>query len=356
VKVLAVEGTTPRQPTDGTQDPPAGPAPGAGAIASGRPATAKEAGRSFTVFGTFGSLLVTRPGSLDAAYRLVSAELAAIDAACSRFREDSELSLVNAAGGRVTAVSALFAEALQTALTAAALTDGDVDPTCGGSLVRLGYDRDFAQVRADTSALTRAAAPAPGWRLVDLDPERQTVRVPAGVLLDLGATAKALAADRAAARAAAAVGSGVLVNLGGDIALAGQAPAGGWRVEVADALPADQADGTRARRARGQVVSIDSGALATSCTASRGWRRGEERLHHILVPGTGRPADGCWRTVSVAAATCVGANIASTAAIIRGEPAARWLDQLGLPARLVRGDGRVVTTGGWPADDQGEQA
>jgi len=329
--------------------------PHAAAIAAVRPATPQQAGLSFSVFGTFGSLLVTSPDTLEAAYRVVSAELAAIDAACSRFRPDSELSLVNAVGGRITEVSTLFAEALQTALTAAALTDGDVDPTCGGSLVRLGYDRDFAEVRADTSALTRAAAPAPGWRLVELDPERQTVRVPAGVVLDLGATAKALAADRAAARAAAAAGCGVLVNLGGDIALAGQAPAGGWRVKVSDELPADQAGGAGARRARGQVVSIDSGGLATSCTASRGWRRGGERLHHILVPGTGRPAGGCWRTVSVAAATCVAANIASTAAIIRGEPAARWLDRLGLPARLVRGDGRVVTAGGWPADDQGEQ-
>jgi thiamine biosynthesis lipoprotein ApbE len=354
--VLAPGGTTPRQPIGAGQDPRAQASPGAAAIAAGRPAWAQEAGRSFSVFGTFGSLLVTSPFALEAAYRLVSAELAAIDAACSRFRPDSELSLVNAAGGRITNVSTLFAEALQTALTAAALTDGDVDPTCGGCLVRLGYDRDFAQVRADTSPLSRAAGPAPGWRLVELDADRQTVRVPAGVLLDLGATAKALAADRAAARAAAAAGCGVLVNLGGDIALAGQAAAGGWRVKVSDELPAHQADGAPTRRARGQVVSIDSGGLATSCTASRGWRRGEERLHHIVVPGTGRPADGCWRTVSVAAATCVSANIASTAAIIRGEPAARWLDRLGLPARLVRSDGRVVTTGGWPADDQREQA
>jgi thiamine biosynthesis lipoprotein len=354
--VLLRRGTPPQQPTEAEQDPRARRAPGAAAIAACRPATAQEAGRSFSVFGTFGAVLVTRPDTLEAACRLISAELAAIDAACSRFRPDSELSLVNAAGGRVTEVSTLFAEALQTALTAAALTDGDVDPTCGGSLVRLGYDRDFAEVGADTSPLTRAAAPAPGWRLVDLDTERRTVRVPAGVVLDLGATAKALAADRAAARAAAAVGCGVLVNLGGDIALAGQAPAGGWRVEASDKVPGDQADGAAARRARGQVVTIDSGGLATSCTASRGWRRGEERLHHILVPGTGRPADGCWRMVSVAAAACVAANTASTAAIIRGEPAARWLDGLGLPARLVRGDGRVVTTGGWPADDQGEQA
>jgi thiamine biosynthesis lipoprotein len=321
------------------------------AIAAGRPATAEEAGRSFTVFGTFGSLIVTRPDALDAAYELLSAEVAGIDAACSRFRPDSELSGVNRAGGRVTEVSSLFAEALETALTAAALTDGDVDPTCGGSLVRLGYDRDFAEVRADTSALTQAALPAPGWRLVRLDQKQRTVRMPAGVLLDLGATAKALAADRAAARIAAAIGCGVLVNLGGDIAVAGPAPGGGWRIEVSDDLPAGQAGGRPDRRARGPVVSIDSGGLATSCTASRDWRRGEARLHHIIVPGTGRPAHGCWRTVTVAAATCVDANTASTAAIIRGDRAVRWLARSSLPARLVRVDGRVVTTGGWPADD-----
>jgi hypothetical protein len=191
-------------------------------------------------------------------------------------------------------------------------------------------------------------APAPGWRLVELERELRTVRMPAGVVLDLGATAKALAADRAAARVAAAVGCGVLVNLGGDIAIAGHAPQGGWRVRVSDEMPADQPGRPTARRARPQVISISSGAVATSCTASRGWRRGDEHLHHIIVPGTGRPADGCWRTATVAAATCVGANTASTAAIIRGEQAVPWLERNGLPARLVRGDGRVVTTCGWP--------
>jgi thiamine biosynthesis lipoprotein len=327
--------------------------PGTRAISAGRPATAEVAGRSFPVFGTYGSVLVTSPGALAAACTGLAAETAAIDAACSRFRADSEISLVNRAGGRVVEVSDLFATALRTALTAAALTDGDVDPTCGGSLVNLGYDRDFAQVRADTTALTRAAEPAPGWQQVELDIRRRTVRIPAGALLDLGATAKALAADRAAARIAAAVGCGVLVNLGGDLAVAGQPPAGGWRIEVTDELPADQDGGGPAgpgRRAPGQKVSISAGGLATSCTATRGWRRGGERLHHIVVPGTGRPAGGCWRTVSVAAASCVGANTASTAAIIRGHRAAGWLERLGLPARLVRFDGTVVTTGGWPAD------
>jgi len=61
----------------------------------------------------------------------------------------------------------------------------------------------------------------------------------------------------------------------------------------------------------------------------------------------------CWRAASVAAATCVDANTASTAAILRGEPAAAWLAGLGLPARLVRHDGAAVTVAGWPRDADG---
>ncbi len=330
------------------------------AINAVRPAAVTVAGRAFTALGTFGSLLVSDPGVLDHGYRILSGELQAIDLACSRFRPDSELSALNAAGGRAVPVSPLFAEALQTALTAAWMTDGDVDPTCGRSLVSLGYDRDFADVSRETSALTRAPAPAAGWQAVQLDPVRGSARVPAGVLLDLGATAKALAADRAAALIWQSTGSGVLVNLGGDIAVAGPPPGDGWRVEVVDYLPAAERargrDGRPGSRAPGQIVAIAAGGLATSSTAARRWNRGGQSFHHILAPGTGLPAAGCWRAASVSAATCVDANIASTAAIIRGERAAGWLAGLGLPARLVRYDGSTVTLAGWPADQDGAAA
>ena len=244
-------------------------------------------------------------------------------------------------------ISPLLADALTVALTAARLTDGDVDPTCGGSLAALGYDRDFTQARENTAALRQPAAPAPGWRSVALDPVLREVRVPAGAVLDLGATAKALAADRAAVAIAAALGCGVLVNLGGDIRVAGTPPAGGWRVGIADDVTFD---GPGSPGPAGHAVLVRDGGLATSGTAVRSWRRGAARLHHIIVPGTGLPARSCWRAVSVAAATCVSANTASTAAIIRGERAAGWLAGLGLPARLVRHDGAAVTVAGWPAD------
>ena len=326
----------------------------------GRPATPSVAGWTTRALGTFCSVLVTRPEALDEAQRIMASELAAIDLACSRFRDDSEIAELNRAKGRPITASELFATAIDVALRAALITDGDVDPTCGRSLVRLGYDRDFAMLAADTSPLTRPPVPAEGWRSVEFDPATRVVRVPAGVMLDLGATAKALAADLAADAIFSRLACGVLVNLGGDIAVAGQAPGGGWRVGVDDGVNSVDAGlpfgaSHRAGADRGgtgrnatPVVAIETGGVATSGAAFRTWRRGREAMHHILVPATGRPAEIYWAAVSVAAGTCVDANIASTASIIRGRRALGWLESMGLPARLVRSDGTVLTTGGWP--------
>ena len=308
--------------------------------------------RTFSALGTFASLLVADRRGLELAYGLLAGELVAVDMACSRFREDSELWRVNHAHGHPVGIGPLLTQALATALTAARITDGDVDPTCGQSLARLGYDRDFAQTQRDTTDLATPPAPAAGWQTVELDTERRTVRVPDAVMLDLGATAKALAADRAATRIHSAVGCGVLVNLGGDIRVAGEPPAGGWRVGILDNL-VRAADSAHTEPS--QAVIIRDGGLATSSTRARAWQRGGTQLHHIIAPGTGLPADSCWRTASVAAATCVDANTASTAAILRGERAPQWLDGLRLPARLVRHDGTTIIVGGWPADPAGPE-
>ena len=173
-------------------------------------------------------------------------------------RAESELmAAANAARGApgpVTVdVSPLLAEAVSVSLRAARLTDGDVDPTVGGALAALGYDRDFRELSQ------------PGT-------------------------------------------------------------------------------------ARAQVVAIRDGGLATSCTASRRWRRCGDVLHRILDPPTGLPAAPAWRTVSVTAGTCADANTAATAAIIRGTAAPAWLTSLNLPARLVTQDGTVTTIAGWPSE------
>jgi thiamine biosynthesis lipoprotein len=296
-----------------------------------------EAVVSFPVWGMTGRLVVTDAGRMGLARQVLDAEIAAMGAACDRFRPESELSTVNAAGGRPVPVSALFAEALGRALDVARATEGLVDPTVGGALVAAGYDRDLAEVRRRTAP----PRPVAGWPVVEL--ADQVVRVPRGVTLDLGATAKALAADRAAARAASATGCGVLVGLGGDIAVSGPAPYDGWRIRVTD-------DHRAGPDHPGQTVTIADGGLATSSLTVRRWRRGGRWLHHIIDPATGAPAGAHWRTVSVAAGSCLDANAASTAALVRGAGADGRLADQALPARLTGLDGGVVTVAGWPPE------
>lgn len=304
---------------------------------------------TFPVFGTTAVLLVTAADALGPARQIADRELAAVDLACSRFRPDSELAALNGAGGAAMPVSELFAALIGAALDAARLTGGAVDPTCGAALASLGYDRDFALVRAAWDAVGsadgRASGPVPGWQQVELDTERLQTRLHGGARLDLGATAKAWAADHCAAAISARLDCGVLVSLGGDIAAAGPAPGGGWRIRVTD----DHAAGPEAP---GQTVAIADGGLATSSTTVRTWTRGGQAVHHIIDPATGRPARPCWRTVSVTAGRCADANAASTAAIVLGEAAPAWLASAGLPARLVATDGTVLVTGGWPAQDE----
>jgi thiamine biosynthesis lipoprotein len=274
------------------------------------------------------------------ARRLLIAELDAIDRACSRFREDSELSRANAAAGRITSISPLLAEAVDVALHAAEQTDGAVDPTVGPALAALGYDRDFAALEPDAAAEVQGA-PAAGWQTIELDRSRGLLRLAPGTRLDLGATAKALAADRAATTIASCTGSPTLVTLGGDVATAGPAPPSGWTIRVSD----DHRDGSDAD---GQTVSVAGGGLATSSTTVRRWRRAGRTIHHIVDPATGEPAYAVWRTVSVAAGSCVDANTAATAAIVRGAAAPHWLEAVRLPARLVDQAGEVVTLNDWP--------
>jgi thiamine biosynthesis lipoprotein len=296
---------------------------------------------TWRALGTGVQVLTTCRADLAAARQVVAAEVAAIDLAASRFRADSEVSRLAAACGRAVPVSPLLAAAIAAALRAARLTGGAVDPTVGTAMADLGYDRDFAALSARSGSVT--VRRLPGWRSVELDAAAGTVRVPAGTMIDLGATAKAFAADRAARLAAAAAGCGVLVSLGGDVAAAGPAPAGGWRVLVTD---------DHARVDGGQRVTVSSGGLATSSTTVRRWLRNGRELHHLLDPATCAPVDGPWRTVSVAAGSCLDANVASTATIVLADRGLSWLAGTGLPGRLVAHDGTVHCVGDWPSEDR----
>lgn len=291
--------------------------------------------------------VAVRPASaLARAEVILETELEAVGRACSRFRPDAEILRLSDAGGEPVRVSPLLFDLVATACEVAERTGGCVDPTVGRSLETLGYDRDFASVDPDGPDEVRPE-PAPGWWTVTVDHRERTVAVPPGVLLDLGATAKAFAADRIAAAVAVDTGAAALVALGGDVSVGGPVPVEGWPVGIA-------ADSATPLAAVDTVVALFTGGLATSSTAVRTWSRGGRQLHHIVDPATGMSAEPYWRTVSVAAGTCVDANAASTAAMVWGEDAPDRLSGLSLAARLVRHDGTVHNTPGWPDDEPGE--
>ena len=291
--------------------------------------------------------LVIRPaasgdGSLQQARRQVDVITMAMDKACSRFRPDSEVVALTNAGGAAMPASALLRSTLRLALRAAEISGGAVDPTLGHALIAAGYDTHVANLPPDrpASALVANIRRPADWRDVSVDDGGQTVTVPDGVLLDLGATAKAHAADLAAAEIHRELGCPVLVSLCGDLALLGTQPDEPWIVQVVE-RPDDDT---------GPLVALTDCGVATSTTRARRWRIAGRPMHHLLDPKTGQPVRDVWRTVTTTANTCVEANTASTATVVKGTDGLRWLTSTALAGRLVAADGSISLVGGWPPE------
>ena len=308
-------------------------------------ALAEPLGRvTFRAMSTANTILTTDPGAAGAAAEIAQDYIAQLDRAVSRFRPDSEVSRLGVRArtdAASTFVSPVFADHLQAAIEVARITGGLVDPTVGSAVVASGYDDDIDVVRARRFPNADIRRPAvPGWRAIRFFSTRRWLSVPHGTLLDLGATAKAHAADVLAARLRDELTGGFLVDLGGDIAVAGKAPAGGWQIGIED----------EAGRVH-QVVASTGRAVATSSTMRRCWSSASGERHHIIDPRTGLTASLTWAQVTCAGVTAAEANAAATAAIVLGPGAPSWLEEQGVAARLDARDGSTVMTPGWPRQD-----
>ena len=294
---------------------------------------------TFEAIGTTVFVAVRRPEALATATSLAKGVLDDLDAVCSRFRADSDLSRVNAHPGRWVEVDPLLLEAVRVGCVAAEQTGGLVSPLLGRTLVQLGYDRDFAQLR-DRGEATDSAGdpPAPdAWRAIEAG--QGMLRIPDGSALDLGCTGKAWAADLIAT-AYEHYGLGpAIVSVGGDLRIA-EPDGAPWPVAVSE-HPGASPD---------TVVGLDRGGLATSSTQVRRWTHRGVRRHHLLDPRSGQPVDETWRTVTAVGETCVAANTATTTALVLGAEAPEWLASRGVTARLVGRDGAVSTVGAWPEE------
>jgi thiamine biosynthesis lipoprotein len=297
------------------------------------PVEATAPASRFEALGTYVHVATYDAQLLPAATRLVREVLVEVDRTCSRFRPDSDLSRANRAPGRRVPVDRMLVEAVEVAAAVAEETSGLVTPLLGRTLVELGYDRDFDLLEPD--GCTGSSRPDfDAWRRLETGSD--WIRVPAGTALDLGSIGKAWASDLAVSAVHIALGGGVLVSLGGDIAVAGDDT---WPVEIREHPETQHPD---------EVLWMTGGALATSSIVVRRWRQCGAVRHHVVDPRTGLPAIGGWRTVTATGPTCAAANAAATAAIVLGDEAVDWLERHGVDARLVTADGAVVRVGGWP--------
>ena len=266
------------------------------------------------VFRSMGCDIVLPPGVPASDVRRLFDER---DHRFSRFIDSSELNRINAAPRGVAVVSDELASMLSLALDGAHATGGLVTPAVGGALLAAGYDRDFSLLSSDCGPVEPAAVPSidsmvlRGRILLRVEP----------LILDLNGVVKGRTVDDALAL----LGHG-WVSAGGDLATT---------YPIVVGLPG------------GDAVTLDRGGLATSSVTKRSWLRGGRRQHHLIDPASGLPSRSQWCDVTVAAPTCLVADIAAKAALLLDDAGPAWLDERGLAGRFVDHNGSVSTNGVW---------
>ncbi len=273
---------------------------------------------------------------------VAAAAIEVLEAKWSRFRPTSELCRLNDAAGAPVVVSPETFELLTRAVDAWRFTGGRYDPTILPALVAAGYDRSFDELAPDAAAPAGDPAPAPGCAGIVLDPIVHAVRLPVGVALDLGGIGKGYAADLVARDLLRDQGwRGVLVNLGGDLRAMGESPSPhGWVIEVDDPL------GTGATG----LLSLATGAVATSTRLRRAWSRAGRPMHHLLDPRTGLPGESGVASVTVIAGDAWRAEVLAKAAFLAGPAVGGSLvTDAGATGLIVTDDGSVLELDGLAA-------
>jgi len=293
----------------------------------------------FSTWGMSGTIATADARTEDFARERLEHWINEFDRCVNRFLATSDLSRINERGASAYVMSPTFEMVLRASLDAADMTNGLCDPTILNALAALGYDRDYDELASGTND-TGARADVPGVSAISYDPSRHLLDLAPGVRLDFGATAKALLSDVLVSELAPF--GGVLVEVGGDVAVDGDGPDGPFVIGLATSL---SVTGDEPR------ISIRRGGVATSSSTTRIWRHGERVVNHVIDPRTGDCASGSLAVATVAAPSCVIANAFATAALLWDEDAAYYIAQAGHAARLVFRDGRVEVVGGWSRDE-----
>lgn len=305
-------------------------------------------------FRAMGSHMLAAVESDDPAVGLLLAEVpgwfAGWEQALSRFRESSELSVLNRAGSSAPMhVSETLWEVLQLALNAKEYTEGLVTPAVLNALEAAGYTTSFDSMKQDganASAVTAGTVSSGAGPVspvkIELDPSTRSVSLPAGVRLDFGGIAKGWAADQAVSRLAPY--GAALVNAGGDIAVGGLVfQAGGWPIGV-DAPFEPGAESDDADDNLLELLCIKSGGVATSGRDYRKWQQGGTWRHHIIDPRTGAPSETDVVSATIIGPTARAAEISAKAVMLLGSTdGLAWLeDRPTLAGMVILENGQVL--------------
>ena len=284
------------------------------------------------------------PDEAEALLDVVEQRLRDVEARWSRFRPDSELSILNGAMGSPCRVSPETLRVLRLAVEGYELTEGIFDPRVLTALEEAGYQDSHETLPVDSEPPATEGRPTPLLDVprlpltLDIDEVASTATLPIGERWDLGGIGKGFAADLVTEDLAARGVESIMVNLGGDIRVSGAAPAAPcWTVRV---------DDPRQPGVPCADVHLVEGGVATSSRTKRRWVHEGVAKHHVIDPRTGRPAETDLLAVTVVAGATWWAEVLAKAALILGAEAGRALiDDHGCSAALIDVAGEVVVVG-----------
>jgi len=259
------------------------------------------------------------------------------EAAWSRFLPTSDVSRLNRAEGAPTQVDPLTTALIAAMLEGVELTAGDFDPLLLPDVLAIGY---AASVVADDIVTELGPSARSGGDAAAIAIDGTTVTLPPGLTLDPGGVGKGLAADLACAQLIADGAAGAMVEISGDLVVAGRAPDGvAWRLGVEDPF----VDGAHA-----QIVRLTRGALVTSSQRKRRFTTARGERHHLIDPRTHDSAVTDVQTVSVIAATGAKAETLTKSGFLR-EPAdfLAWLPTVGAAGLIIDSAGVARESPNW---------
>ncbi len=283
------------------------------------------------------------------------AEIQRIEALMTTWRDDSEISKINAAAGKEpVVVGAETLQVIQEAIHTSEISEGTFDITFETLHGLWKFDQDL-DPHPPKDADLKAKVKLLGYKHIKVDAAKSTVFLDkAGVKISLGGIAKGYGVDKAVAFLEKAGLTSFFVQAGGDLFARGKKPDGSeWSAGIRDPR------GTSEKYFA--LIPLTDHSFSTAGDYERSYMVGRKRYHHIIDPRTGYPASAS-RSVTIWAPTALLADAIDDAVFILGpEKGLKLVESLdGVGAVIVdaknkvwvskRLEGKVKITGA-PTDE-----